>query len=111
MARDYGLIVHPEDFDYFLKDATTEEAGELIRNMIRAFQGDFEGIKNFDDRFMKVTSEKICGRILRERELSIKRSYAGALGGAPVGNQNNKSSKSQAKVKQSTSKSQTQYNQ
>ena len=106
MARDYGLIVHPEDFDYFLKDATTEEAGELIRNMIRAFQGNTEEIKVFDDRFMKVASEKICGRIIRERELSIKRSQAGAMGGAPVDNQNNKSSKSQAKVKQKSSKAQ-----
>ena len=110
MAKDYGLIVHPEDFDYFLKDATTEEAGELIRNMIRAFQGNTEEIKVFNDRFMKVASEKICGRIIRERELSIKRSQAGAMGGAPVGNQNNKSSKSQAKVKQKSSKAQAKVN-
>ena len=111
MATEYGLILHPEDFDYFLKDATAEEAGELIRNMIRAFQGDIKEIKTFDDRFMKLASEKICGRIIRERELSIKRSLAGAMGGAPIGNQNNKSSKSQAKVKQITTKSQAQYNQ
>ena len=93
-AKDYGLIVHSEDFNEILNVMTPEEAGELFKNMIRAFLGD--ELKVFDDRYLNLASEKLCGRVIREKELSSQRAIAGAIGG--------KASKEKAKDKQKESK-------
>lgn len=94
MKTDFGLIVHSEDFNEILTVMTPEEAGELFKNMIRAFLG--EELKVFDDRYLNLASDKICGRVIREKELSSQRAIAGALGG--------KANKGKAKAKQTESK-------
>lgn len=92
--KDYGLIIHPEDFDEILNVMTPEEAGEIFKNLIRAFKGD--ELKVFEDRYMNLASDKLCGRVIREKELSSQRAIAGAIGGSK--------SKPKAKSKQIESK-------
>ena len=103
--KNYGIIVHPEDFEDFLSNMTDEEAGAIIKNMIRTFLGE-EGIQTFDDRFMSSTSRKMCGRVARDKELSEIKSRVGKMGGAPIGNENAKTTKKQAENNQKTSREQ-----
>lgn len=91
---EYGMITHPEDFDEILNRMTNEEAGILYKNMVRAFLG--EEVEHSEDRYLDVMISKLCGRVEREREISLKRSISGAVGG--------KVSKSKAKGKQKASK-------
>lgn len=98
MAKNYGLIVHPEDFDEILLRMTNEEAGVLFKCMIKTFKG--EEIDAPNDRYLGFCVSKICGRVEREVNVSKSRSEAGSKGGAPVGNDNankQKTSKKQAK--------------
>lgn len=97
MKTGYGLIVHPEDFDEILNVMTPEEAGHIFKNMIRAFQGD--EIEVFDDRYLNLATGKLCGRVIREREVSEQRAIAGALGGSKAKTKQNES-KNKAKGKQ-----------
>lgn len=91
---EYGMITHPEDFDEILNRMTNEEAGILYKNMVRAFLG--EEVEHSEDRYLDVMISKLCGRVEREREISLKRSISGAVGG--------KVSKPKAKGKQKVSK-------
>lgn len=91
---EYGMITHSEDFDEILNRMTNEEAGILYKNMVRAFIG--EEVEHSEDRYLDVMISKLCGRVEREREISLKRSISGAVGG--------KASKTKAKVKQKASK-------
>lgn len=91
---EYGMITHPEDFDEILNRMTNEEAGILYKNMVRAFLG--EEVEHSEDRYLDVMISKLCGRVEREREISLKRSISGAVGG--------KVSKPKAKAKQKVSK-------
>ena len=91
---EYGMITHPEEFDEILNRMTNEEAGILYKNMVRAFLG--EEVEHSEDRYLDVMISKLCGRVEREREISLKRSISGAVGG--------KVSKPKAKDKQKVSK-------
>ena len=91
---EYGMITHSEDFDEILNRMTNEEAGILYKNMVRAFLG--EEVEHSEDRYLDVMISKLCGRVEREREISLKRSISGAVGG--------KVSKPKAKGKQKVSK-------
>ena len=71
MNSNYGFIVHPENHDD-LMNMTSEETGNIIKNMIRAFRG--EPPIRFDDRFMDYVSDDLCGRVLRDKELSERQS-------------------------------------
>jgi hypothetical protein len=103
-----GFIIHPEVMDELLS-MKPEECGQIIHNMIRTFWG--EETKKFDDRYMDFVSSTLCGRVDRELKLYEKKSKAGQMGGAPIGNSNatkqtknkQKTSKKQAKDKQKTS--------
>lgn len=99
MAKNYGLIVHPEDFEEILLRMTNEEAGVLFKCMIKTFKGEEIDVPN--DRYLGFCVSKICGRVEREVNVSKSRSEAGSKGGAPVGNDNankQKTSKKQAKT-------------
>lgn len=96
-----GFIIHPEVMDELLS-MKPEECGQIIHNMIRTFWG--EETKKFDDRYMDFVSSTLCGRVDRELKLYEKKSKAGQMGGAPIGNQNAK--KLESKNKQKTSKKQ-----
>ena len=95
---NYGVIIHPEDFDDFLNQMTNEEAGIVCKNMIRVFQGESMNIVN--ERYVDVMTKKLCGRVQREREISESRSLAGSLGGKAKANGKQKDSKSVANDKQ-----------
>lgn len=103
-----GFIIHPEVMDELLS-MNPEECGLIVHNMIHTFYG--EEVKKFDDRYMDFVSSTLCGRVDRELKLYEKKSAAGKMGGAPVGNSNatkqtknkQKTSKKQAKDKQKTS--------
>ena len=71
MNKNYGFIIHPEDHQA-LMDMTPMEAGNVIQNMIRVFRG-AEPMK-FDDRFLDYVSDDLCGRVLRDKELSERQS-------------------------------------
>lgn len=109
MNDNYGLIVHPEDFDEITERMTDAEAGFLFKSMVKTFKG--ESITLPDDRYLSLAVSKLCGRVKRECEISEKRSNSGKKGGAPVGNKNadkQKTSKKQAKDKQNSSKNKLQ---
>lgn len=109
MNDNYGLIVHPEDFDEITERMTDAEAGFLFKSMVKTFKG--ESITLPDDRYLSLAVSKLCGRVKRECEISEKRSNSGKKGGAPVGNNNankQKTSKKQAKDKQNSSKNKLQ---
>lgn len=101
---NYGVIIHPEDFDEILNVMSPEEAGHIIKNMIRAFKGD--ELEVFEERYLNLATNKLCGRVIREKHVSDLRAIAGAnggkKGGAPKGNQN--ATKNKAKTNQNQSK-------
>jgi len=101
MNKNYGFIIHPEDHQAFM-DMTTEEAGSVIKNMIRVFRG--EEPEKFDDRFLDYVSDDLCGRVLRDIELSEKQSRNGKKGGGQKGNQNAKRTKNEPKTSQNEPK-------
>ena len=71
MNKNYGFIIHPEDHNAFM-DMSPTEAGCVIKNMIRVFRG--EEPEKFDDRFLDYVSDDLCGRVLRDKELSERQS-------------------------------------
>ena len=91
-----GFIIHPEVMDELLS-MKPEECGLILHNMIRTFKG--EEVKTFDDRYMDFVSSTLCGRVDRELKLYEKKSKAGQMGGAPIGNSN---ATKQTKNKQKT---------
>lgn len=101
--KKYGVIIHPEDVSELLR-MNNDERGKVVGNMLRTFSG--EQIEKFDDRYLDFVSTTLCGRVLRDKELSETKSRVGKLGGAPEGNQNAKTTKEQPKNKQKTTKGQ-----
>lgn len=100
---NHGIIIHPEDFDD-LVSMDAMEAGHIVQNMIKTFRG--ENVVPFADRYLTRVSNDMCGRVLRDKELSEKRSRVGKLGGGQFGNTNAK----QAKDEQKTSKKRAKTN-
>lgn len=90
MNKNYGFIIHPEDHEA-LMNMTPEEAGCILKNMIHVFRGDPPD--TFGDRFLDYVSDDLCGRLLRDIELSEKQSRNGKKGGGQMGNQNAKRTK------------------
>jgi hypothetical protein len=81
-----------------------EETGKIVKNMLRSVMGDEPVF--FDDRYLDLMSSKLCGRVLREKEISEKRSKYGALGGSvskPKAKGKQKVSKTKANDKQTVS--------
>ena len=102
---NHGIIIHPEDFEDLLKmDAL--EAGHIIQNVIKTHLGD-ENIVPFSDRYLIRVSKDMCDRVVRDKELYERKSRAGHLGGAPIGNSNRK----QAEIKQKSSRKQAENKQ
>jgi hypothetical protein len=99
----HGVIIHPEEMGELL-NMKAEECGEIVQNMIRTFNG--EGVKVFDDRYLDFVSATLCGRVLRDKQLSEKQSRNGRQGGAKIGNQNAKTSQKQPKNKPKTTQKQ-----
>lgn len=99
----HGIIIHPEEMGELL-NMKPEECGNIVHNMIRTFEG--EEVVKFDDRYMDFVSSTMCGRVLRDKQLSEKQSRNGRQGGAPIGNENAKTSQKQAKNNPKTTQKQ-----
>ena len=97
---NHGIIIHPEDFDD-LVSMDAMEAGHIVQNMIKTFKG--ESVVPFADRYLTRVSNDMCGRVLRDKELSERQSAKGKKGGAPIGNTN----RVQAEIKPNLSRNQT----
>ena len=107
---NHGIIIHPEDFEDLLKmDAL--EAGHIVQNMIKTFKG--ESVVPFSDRYLTRVSNDMCGRVLRDKELSERQSAKGKKGGGQFGNTNAKrseTSQKRAKNEPKTSQKRTETN-
>ena len=64
---NHGIIIHPEDFEDLLT-MSAEEAGHIIKNVIKTFNG--EDVVPFADRYLTRVSNDMCGRVIRDKELS-----------------------------------------
>ena len=82
---NHGIIIHPEDFND-LKSMSAEECGHIIQNMIKTFHG--ESVVPFTDRYLTRVSNDMCGRVLRDKEMSERQSRNGSKGGAKEGHPN-----------------------
>ena len=82
---NHGIIIHPEDFSD-LKSMSAEECGHIIQNMIKTFHG--ESVVPFADRYLTRVSNDMCGRVLRDKEMSERQSRNGSKGGAKEGHPN-----------------------
>ena len=99
----HGIIIHPEEMGELL-NMKPEECGNIVHNMIRTFEG--KEVVKFDDRYMDFVSSTMCGRVLRDKQLSEKQSRNGRQGGAPIGNGNAKTSQKQPKNNPKTTQKQ-----
>jgi len=82
---NHGIIIHPEDFDDLL-GMSNEECGLITKNLINTLLGN--DTEEFEDRYLIRVSKDMCGRVLRDRDLSERKSKAGKLGGGQFGNSN-----------------------
>lgn len=98
---NHGIIIHPEDFND-LKSMSAEECGHIIQNMIKTFHG--ESVIPFADRYLTRVSNDMCGRVLRDKELSERQSAKGKKGGGQFGNTNAKRAKNEPKTSQKRAK-------
>ena len=98
---NHGIIIHPEDFND-LKSMSAEECGHIIQNMIKTFHG--ESVVPFADRYLTRVSNDMCGRVLRDKELSERQSAKGKKGGGQFGNTNAKRAKNEPKTSQKRAK-------
>ena len=103
----HGVIIHPEEMGELLS-MKPEECGNIVQNMIRTFEG--EEVAKFDDRYMDFVSSTMCGRVLRDKEMSERQSRNGRQGGARIGNQNAKTSEKQPKNNPKTTQKQAKTN-
>ena len=94
---NHGIIIHPEDFSD-LKSMSAEECGHIIQNMIKTFHG--ESVVPFADRYLTRVSNDMCGRVLRDKEMSERQSAKGKKGGGQFGNTNAKRAKNEPKTSQ-----------
>ena len=99
--KNYGVIIHPEDFKDLL-DMSADECGHIVQNMIKTFNGD-SGVP-FADRYLTRVSNDLCGRVLRDKELSERQSRNGKKGGASEGHPNYNQGENKSKLSESLPK-------
>ena len=66
---NHGIIIHPEDFSDLLS-MSAEEAGHIIQNVIKTFNDQTQDTVPFSDRYLTRVSNDMCGRVVRDKELS-----------------------------------------
>lgn len=66
---NHGIIIHPEDFSDLLS-MSAEEAGHIIQNVIKTFTNQKQDVVPFADRYLTRVSNDMCGRVVRDMELS-----------------------------------------
>lgn len=66
---NHGIIIHPEDFSDLLS-MSAEEAGHIIQNVIKTFTDQKQDVVPFADRYLTRVSNDMCGRVVRDMELS-----------------------------------------
>ena len=63
----HGIILH-EEYRERMKNLSPEDLGKLVINMFRVDDG--EELEVFEDKYLDLLSETICGRVARDIELS-----------------------------------------
>jgi hypothetical protein len=105
---NHGIIIHPEDFDDLLA-MSNEECGQIVKNLLNTLLG--KEITEFEDRYLVRVSKDMCGRVLRDKELSERQSRKGKLGGGQFGNSNaTKNEPKRAENEPKTSRKRTETN-
>ena len=89
----YGVIIYEDEHQNFL-NLSPEDAGNVIQNMIRTFQG--QETKELDG-VLNCYSISLCNRVSADKKRANIARENGSKGGAPKGNQNAKTSKKQPK--------------
>lgn len=82
----YGVIIYEDEHDNFLT-LSDEDAGRLIKNMIRTFKG--EEVVSFGG-IIDCYSSSLCKRVEKDKAKADRGKENGLKGGAPVGNTNAK---------------------
>ena len=107
MNENYGVILHPDNFDDIMR-MTDEECGKVVHNMIKAFMG--QDIEVFGDRFLDFVSDTYCGRVRRDKERSDRASRNGQKGGGQFGNSNSKRAKNEQETSEKRAKTNSNTN-
>ena len=94
----YGVIIYEEEHNSFL-NMSDEDAGKILKNMIRVFQG---GQPEKLDGFKQMYSDSLCNRVAADKKKADEDYSNGKKGGAPRGNQNAKKNKKQPPVDSKT---------
>lgn len=90
----YGVIIYEEEHNSFL-NMSDEEAGQIVKNMIRVFQGNQpEKLEGFKQMY----SDSLCNRVAADKKKADDDYSNGKKGGAPKGNQNARKNKKQPPV-------------
>lgn len=63
----HGIILH-EEYRERMKNLSPEDLGKLVINMFRV--DDEEELEVFEDKYLDLLSETVCGRVARDIELS-----------------------------------------
>lgn len=109
----YGVIIYEGEHD-ILMNMTSEQVGDIVKNMIRAFKG--EEYQHIDSE--NAYSWSMYMRVKGDRDKIPDKIIAGSKGGAPKGNKNackNKQKQAettneQAKTSKTTYKDNNNYN-
>lgn len=90
----YGVIIYEEEHNSFL-NMSDEDAGKILKNMIRVFQGNQpEKLEGFKQMY----SDSLCNRVAVDKRKADADYTNGKKGGAPIGNQNARKNKKQPPV-------------
>ena len=103
-SKNYGVIVHRDDFEDFLVNMNDQEAGAILKNMLNTFLGEDAKVTAFGERYMDSTSKKLCARVIYDKEKSEQNSANGAKGGGQIGNSNAKRAKNERKTSEGRAK-------
>jgi hypothetical protein len=107
----YGVIIYENEHD-ILMDMTSEQVGDIVKNMIRAFRGEEHQHLNSENAY----SLTMYKRVSADKDKVVERVIAGSKGGAPKGNTNAnkqkqaKTSKAVTETSKTTNNNNNNYN-
>lgn len=84
----YGVIIYEKEHEALL-NMSDDNVGRVVKNMIRAFQG--EEIELFEDDpegFKNAYVKSLCCRVGDDKDTAVNSKINGSKGGAPKGNRN-----------------------
>ena len=95
----YGVIIYESEHDILMSMAD-EDAGKIVKNMIRAFKGEETETLERENAY----SISLCKRVRADKDKIVEKVVAGSRGGAPKGNKNaSKNKQKQTETSKTTS--------